>query len=70
MAIEELEKLKSAFYSVFDENDKIKECGRDACIRLIHLMEKYTPKNVGNEDTGMIEIDAMKLEYYRVIATL
>jgi hypothetical protein len=66
----EQKSLKAAYNAVFDENGKVKECGRDACIRLINLMGNYTSKNVGNENTGMLEIDAMKSEYYRVIATL
>ena len=62
--------LKTAYNAVFDENGKVKACGRDACSRLINLMRKYTSKNVGNENTGILEVDTIKLEYFRVIATL
>ena len=64
----EQQNLKSAYDAVFHENGKVKECGRDACSKLINLMRKYTSENVGNENTGMLEIDTMKSEYYRVIA--
>ena len=54
MTMRELEELKDAYQDVFDGNDQIKNCGRVACMRLIHLMKKYSSKNVGNLDTGVM----------------
>ncbi len=68
MSLEDQEKLKSAFNAVFGEKGEIKACGRDACIKLISLMKKHTSKNIGDIKTGKLEIDTIKLEYYRVIA--
>ena len=64
----EQQKLKTAYDAVFDANGKVKACGRDACSRLINLMRKYTSKNVGDENTGILNVDTIKSEYYRVIA--
>ena len=67
MAIKDLEELKDAYQDVFDENDQIKNCGRVACMRLIHLMKKYSSKNVGNPNTGAMEVDTIQSEYHRIV---
>ncbi len=67
MSLEDQEKLKSAFNAVFGEKGEIKSCGRDACIKLISLMKKYTSKNIGDIKTGKLEIDVIKKEYYKVL---
>jgi hypothetical protein len=61
--------LQKAYNAVFDERGQIKNCGRDACIRLITLMKRYTSKNIGNEDTGTLETDTIKSEFYRIIVS-
>jgi hypothetical protein len=66
MATKELEELKDAYQDVFDENDQIKNCGRVACMRLIHLMKKYSTENVGNPDTGTLEVNTIQSEYHRI----
>jgi hypothetical protein len=68
MSLEEQERLKRAYNAVFDENGQVRNCGREVCSKLINLMKKYTSKKIGDEDTGKLEIDTIKLEYYRVIA--
>lgn len=48
---------------VFDENGKVKLCGRDACMDLIiscHSIEKQTVGYFGNIVTGMMNIDNIK----------
>lgn len=67
MSKEEIKKLKAAYDAVFNEKGEIKACGRDACTKLISLMKKYTSKNIGDIRTGKLEIDVIKMEYYRVI---
>jgi len=66
MTKRELEELKDAYEAVFDENDQIKACGRVACMRLIHLMKKYSTEKVGNPDTGTLEINTVQSEYHRI----
>ena len=61
--------LQKAYNAVFDERGQIKNCGRDACIRLITLMKRYTSKNIGNEDTGTLKTDTIKSEFYRIIVS-
>ena len=67
MAMKDLEDLKDAYQDVFDDNDQVKNCRRTACMRLIHLMKKYSSKNVGNLDTGVMEVDTIKSEYHRIV---
>ena len=69
MSSEEIKNLRTAYSAVFDENGHMKACGRNACIKLINLMSNYTSEDVGNENTGILKIDAMKSAYYRVIVT-
>lgn len=48
---------------VFDENDKVRLCGRDACIDLIiscHSIEKRTVGYFGSIVTGMMNIENIK----------
>ncbi len=67
MSLEEQEKLKRAFDAVFDEKNQVKNCGREVCSRLIHLMKMYSSGDIGDESTGTLNVDVMKSEYYRVI---
>ena len=60
---QEAEEMYAAYNAVFDNKGKIKACGRDACIHLIQLMKKYTSEDVGDENTGRINIEVMKEEY-------
>ena len=63
----EIENLKAAYNAVFDENDQMRTCGREACIELISLMKNYTSEDMGNEDTGTIEVTSMQTEYHKLI---
>lgn len=49
-----VEKFNSLYNKVFDENDQVKPCGRDACIRLLICIGD---PSYGNEDTGTMEVD-------------
>ena len=68
MSYKEIKNLKAAYNAVFDENGEIKACGRDACVNFISLMKKYSSKNIGDINTGILDVDTIKSEYYRVIA--
>jgi len=62
-----MDKLKDLYCSVFDENGEIKLCGREACKRLIVEMKCYTSVDVGDEDSGFMNVDNMKKEYKRLV---
>ena len=66
MAMKDLNELKDAYQDVFDCNDQVKNCTRVACMRLIHLMKKYSTENVGNPDTGTLEVNTIQSEYHRI----
>lgn len=42
------------YKAVFDADNNIKACGRDACTELIEFVEKTYNVEVGYEDTGFI----------------
>lgn len=66
--MDKITELQLAYEPVFDENGQIRSCGRHACIYLIQVMKKYTSENVGDEETGMINVEKMKSEYARLTA--
>ena len=63
-----IDALKSAYDAVFDENGDVRACGRDACAKLISLMREFTSKNIGDEETGKLEVDTIRSECRRVLA--
>lgn len=69
MAIDELQKLTAAYKAVFDENDKIKTCEQDARKHLISLMKKYTSKNIGDIEKGIVNTGVLQEAYFHIIAT-
>ena len=66
MEKEELKELTSAFNAVFNSEGEVKNCGRALCMKLIIMMKKYSSEDVGDERTGMINIQTMKNEYHRI----
>lgn len=68
MTKQELEELKNAFKQVFDENGEIKGCGRNATRHLIRTIKKHTKADVGDESTGMMKVETIKLEYQKLTA--
>ena len=45
------------YQAVFDENDEIKACGRNACIVLMQKMEEVFPgETFGNTETGFMDV--------------
>lgn len=62
-----INRLKEYYNAVFDENGDIKLCGRDACKKLIVEMKGYTSVDVGDEDSGFMNVDNMKKEYKRLV---
>lgn len=45
----------NAYNTVFDANDNIKACGRQACIKLIDIANEIEPEvSHGNTSNGMI----------------
>lgn len=59
--------LKAAYEAVFDENGQIRNCGRQACINLIQEMKKHSLIAVGDENTGIINVEILKAEYKKII---
>lgn len=48
-------------WAVFNKDFSIKNCGRDACIKLInHLNKLYPDIYFGNISTGFLNIDCIK----------
>ena len=66
MEKQELQELSSAFDAVFDAEGQIKNCGRAVCMHLISLMKRHSSEDVGDEKTGMINIETMKSEYLKL----
>ena len=68
MSKRELEELKDAYRDVFGEDDQVKNDDSVAFKRrLIYLMKKFSTKNVGNPDNGVMKVDTIKSEYHRII---
>ena len=67
MSKEEKNELMIAYEAVFDERDQIRLCGRSACVHLIQIMRKYTSENIGDENTGRVQVEKMQEEYYKLI---
>ena len=67
MTKKEAEELKDAYVTVFDENGDVKACGHAACLKLMHVLKKYSTKNLGNLDTGFMEVETIRSEYSRLI---
>lgn len=53
------QKFKYLFSEVFDSNGDVKLCGRKKCKELIHV-SKALSTVYGNEETGMMHVDAIK----------
>lgn len=62
----ELKELSLVFNDVFDSNGEVKKCGRALCMKLIIMMKKYSSEDVGDERTGMMNVETMKSEYHRI----
>lgn len=60
--------IKKLYDDVFDSEGNIRACGRDACKCLIEAISSESSLNVGNADTGMMNIDVLKSEYDRIIS--
>ena len=58
---DEFERL---FTRVFDENNQIKRCGRDACIELIEYVENTYNIEVGREKQGIIDNRELIIDLY------
>jgi len=69
MAKKELEELKNDYRAVFHENGEVKACGRALCMKLMYSLKKFAPKaDLGNIDTGVMNVEAIKAEYHRLIS--
>lgn len=62
--------IKRLYNAVFDSNGNVCACGRDACKRPIEAINSKSDLNVGNAETGMMNIDVLKSEYARIISLL
>lgn len=52
---------RKSYKDVFDENGNIKLCGREACKKLIRLMQcRFPDVDFGNAETGFMNTDNIK----------
>lgn len=53
--------FKQAYEAVFDADNNVKLCGREACKTLIALCDKYEPNvSHGNIANGVLDIEAVR----------
>ena len=68
MTKRELEELKNDYQAVFYGNGDVKACGRVLCLKLMYSLKKFAPMaNLGNFDTGVMNVETVKAEYRRLI---
>lgn len=60
--------IKRLYNAVFDSNGDVRACGRDACKRLIEAINSKSDLNVGNAETGVMNVDVLKSEYNRLMS--
>ena len=60
--------LEVLYDNVFNTDGSIKPCGRDACKALIIRMKLLSNEDVGNEDTGFMNVRVLKAEYKRIMS--
>lgn len=58
-------KFEILYNRVFDENDNIKNCGREACTELIEYVEEHFNVEVGRENRGIIENKDLIINLYK-----
>ena len=55
-----MEELSVLYKRVFDENGRVKACGRDACRALLRKRHEACPnERFGDEETGTVRVDAI-----------
>lgn len=59
--------LEELYNNVFNADGSIKPCGRDACKTLIIGIKSLSDKDVGNEDTGFMNVGVLKEEYQKIM---
>lgn len=59
--------LEELYNSVFNAKGSIKLCGRDACKALIIMIKSLSDKDVGDEDTGFMNVGVLKEEYQKIM---
>lgn len=57
------EKFRKAYNEVFDEKGHIITCGREKCKELISCAKEIRIGNFGDEKTGIMRTEALKLLY-------
>ena len=58
--------FRTLFHNVFDDNEEVKLCGREACKALIIAMEEAFPgESFGNRETGFMDIFKIKRFYHK-----
>ena len=61
-----LSELKDLYSKVFDQDGNVTNCGRDLCEKLITLAQSYTDLEIGDPETGMINVENMKTFFQNV----
>lgn len=60
--------LEILYNAVFDTTNKVRSCGREACIELIKCCKEAEPStDFGNAETGFMQVDNIKTYYDRVM---
>lgn len=56
-----INKVREAYYAVFDEFGNVKACGRGACKKLIKLLnDNVCAGQYGDEETGLMKVNRIK----------
>lgn len=57
-----------AYQMVFNERGETRNCGRNACIRLIKMCQELDPEtDYGNEGNGYMNIENIKALYKKIV---
>ena len=59
--------LEELYNEVFDDEGKVKLCNRGACKALIKKIKELSDRDVGNEDTGFMNVGVLKDEYKKLM---
>lgn len=67
MPEKEEKELRNAFNKVFDANEDVMNCGREACTRLMLIIKNYSTVDIGNIETGVMNVEAVKTVYHKLL---
>ena len=59
--------LEELYNKVFVNEGRVKLCDRDACKALIIKIKELSGRDVGNQDTGFMDLGVLKDEYNKLM---